>query len=92
MNLTISGLGNASVTGKVTDEVIKLSGSGSFRGGDLQANTANVTISGLGNATTWVTDQLGLTITGSGTVQYYGDPRINQTITGLGNVKSLGSH
>jgi hypothetical protein len=58
---------------------------------DLQIQTANVSVSGLGGATLWVTDELSGEISGAGSVSYYGDPQTNTQSSGIGGFKSLGS-
>ena len=70
---------------------IDISGAGSVNAPDLKIQTANITISGLGGATLWVTDQLTGDISGAGSVSYYGTPQTNTNSSGLGKFKSLGS-
>jgi hypothetical protein len=60
-------------------------------GADLKIQTANVTISGIGGATLWVTDQLTGNISGAGNVSYYGNPQTNTNSSGIGKFESLGS-
>lgn len=91
LKTVLSGIGNVEVSGEVTQAQIDIPGAGSINFGDLKIQTANATISGLGSATLWVTDQLNGNISGAGNVSYYGDPQTNTESTGLGQFKSLGS-
>ena len=90
-DLTTCGEGGLEITGQAGQVDINISGAGSVNAPDLKVKTANVCISGLGNATLWVTDLLTGNISGRGSVSYYGDPLINTTLTGIGKLKSLGS-
>jgi hypothetical protein len=83
LSISISGAGSFQASGKASDQKITLSGAGNYRGQDLQSQTAEVTISGLGQVTLWVTDRLDVTISGTGGVDYYGTPEINQQVSGL---------
>jgi hypothetical protein len=71
-------------------EVI-VSGFGSFNGADLQSDSADVTLSGVGGATVWATARLNATITGVGSVTYYGQPAVTQTTSGLGTIRPAGN-
>ncbi len=92
-NLTavMSGAGNVDMSGKVNSLDATLSGVGNFACGDLQAQTADVRVTGAGGATVWASDNLSVNITGAGSVSYYGSPKISKTITGVGVVNTLGS-
>jgi hypothetical protein len=91
LKVVFSGLGGVDISGSATQVTADLSGAGSLNAPDLQIKTANVTISGLGSATLWVTDQLTGDISGAGSVSYYGSPQTNTSATGLGQFKALGS-
>lgn len=86
----IPGAGKVRIDGKVKDQTVTLAGAGNFSGHDLESKTAKVTLSGVGSAQLWVTDELDVTIAGVGSVEYFGKPTINQSLTMLGKVSSLG--
>ena len=90
LDTNLSGAGTVTVTGIVDRLMVRISGAGGFKGGDLQCQTANVSIPGLGNATVWVIQNLDVSITGAGSVDYYGSPNVTKHISGLGRVNSLG--
>ena len=90
LQAVLSGAGSLAATGTADNLDLVLSGAGSFRGADLQAQTADVTLSGVGNAVVWVTNRLHATVSGVGWVDYYGDPQVTKDGGGLGSVRSLG--
>ena len=88
--LTLSGAGRIEVSGEATDQVINVTGAGSYDGGDLRSERVDVNLSGAGSATVWATEFLDVNISGLGNVRYYGDPEIRETVSGLGNLENMG--
>jgi hypothetical protein len=83
---TLSGAGNIHADGSADQVELRISGFGSFEGGDLAATNAEVHISGAGDATVRVKTALTAGITGAGSVHYYGSPTIKKEISGAGSV------
>lgn len=90
LDATLDGAGSLTVSGKVNQQDVSLSGVGAYQAGDLESETASVNLSGLGSATVWVTGSLDAELTGVGSLEYYGSPQVTQNDTGPGNIKSLG--
>jgi hypothetical protein len=88
--ITASGSSNLDLAGKVNSQAITTSGSGKYLAGDLQSTTANIGISGSGNVTVWVTENLTVDVSGSGNVSYYGNPQVSFDQSGSGNIHNLG--
>jgi len=86
----IPGAGKIAVDGKVNRLSVTLTGAGNFSGHKLKSKISKVTLSGVGSAQLWVTNELDVTITGVGSVEYYGNPLIKQSVTMLGKITSLG--
>lgn len=86
----LSGAGSIETSGTVQALDVKITGAGSYQGADLRSQDANVSITGLGSATLWVTDNLDVDISGAGSVNYYGDPKVDRVIKGLGSLNNLG--
>jgi hypothetical protein len=86
----LSGAGSINASGTATRVEANVSGLGSFKGGSLRSESAEVTLSGTGSATVWATKHLNAHISGLGSVQYYGDPSVTQAVSGLGSVQHLG--
>ena len=90
LSVDISGAGNMDVSGTAANLKVNISGFGNFDGGDLHSISASVSLSGAGNATVWVDEDLNAEISGAGSVNYYGNASVTKQIGGLGNVKHLG--
>jgi hypothetical protein len=91
LNAEISGSGKIEVPGKVGSQRVHISGSGDYDGRNLQSRSADVSVSGSGDSTVWVQDDLTAHISGSGKVDYYGNPKVSQHVSGSGGVHSLGN-
>jgi hypothetical protein len=90
LSIVLQGLGDVKIAGEVLQASIQIPGAGTVSAPDLKIGTADVSISGLGNATLWVTDQLNVIINGSGNISYYGNPHTSKSGGGLGKINSLG--
>lgn len=88
VNTDISGSGNIEIAGRSMDTKLNISGSGSFMGSDFRTTTANVQISGSGNAYIWVLDDLKARVSGYGNIIYKGSPKIDFRSTGAGHIES----
>ena len=82
----ITGSGDIFLEGTADKVDLDILGSGSYRGYDLDANSADVRITGSGDAWILVSDLLRVRISGSGTVRYRGTPDVDVSITGSGRV------
>lgn len=85
----ISGSGNISLAGETRSLDVDISGNGNFKGEDLKAENASVTITGSGDARVFADAQLKADITGSGDVWYKGQASTTSDITGSGQVKKI---
>lgn len=86
IDAAISGSGDIVLEGIADDVDLNIPGSGSYRAYGLDAETADVRISGSGNAWVRVRDFLKVRISGSGTVRYRGFPEVDVSISGSGRV------
>jgi len=82
----VSGSGVITVAGTTDTQRVDISGSGSFRAGELASRAAKVDISGSGDTLIKVSDSLDVRISGSGSVRYRGNPNINEHISGSGDL------
>lgn len=85
----ISGSGSIELNGETKDTKITITGSGDYKAQDLQAENAEVHITGNGNVNVAASVKLNVHITGSGDVYYKGSPSIEQHITGSGSIKQM---
>ncbi len=85
----LSGAGDISLSGEVERQKIRLSGAGKYDGEDLESKLCDITVSGVGDATVNVSEELDVNISGIGNVNYIGSPRVEQKISGLGKITSI---
>ncbi|MFR9805449.1 GIN domain-containing protein [Pseudonocardia sp. RS010] len=84
--ITHGGAARVVVSGRVTRQVVDLTGVGEYDAVDLASEEADVTVSGAGSAVVDVSRSLQARVTGVGSIRYEGSPRVTQEITGLGEV------
>ena len=89
-NIAISGAAECSIAGQVDQQNITVSGTLTYDAPDFESYSANVSISGVGDITVWVSDALDIAISGVGDVHYWGSPVTTTDISGVGNVENLG--
>jgi uncharacterized membrane protein len=85
----ISGSGTIILAGSSSDANIDISGSGNFVGSELQINDTSVEISGSGEATINVAENLKAKISGSGDLYYRGNPTIDFEMSGSGSFQQM---
>jgi hypothetical protein len=90
LKFDISGAGDGQLAGQVNALGLSVSGKGKLLAEQLRAARATVSISGVGNASLWVTDTLRVDISGIGNVDYWGQPEVKRTTSGLGSVTARG--
>lgn len=86
--LLTSGMSKIQCAGVTEAMQISLTGKSEVNALRLQANTADILLSGKGDVEVNVVKSLRATITGIGNVYYYGKPIVVREITGQGQVKS----
>ncbi len=86
VEVDITGSGMIRLHGAASHQKVYITGSGDYKGYGMEVNTAEVNISGSGNAQVLVNQELDVRIQGSGNVFYHGNPEVHANITGSGNV------
>jgi hypothetical protein len=89
LRVDVTGAGQVRLAGQASRQVVRISGTGSFRGEGLSGQTASVTISGTGSARVNASKDLDATISGVGQIQYLGNPRIRRSISGMGSLSPI---
>jgi hypothetical protein len=89
LSVKLGGAGNISAAGTAVNAKVNIDGLGAFEGKQLEAQTAQVTINGAGDATLRVVRQLNATINGAGSVHYAGDPTVSKHVNGLGSISQI---
>jgi Putative auto-transporter adhesin, head GIN domain len=85
--LETSGASKATLDGAVDELIASITGAGDLRAESLQTKTAQISVTGAGDARVAVSDNLKVSITGAGKVEYIGDPHIQREITGAGSIR-----
>ena len=89
--LETTGASKATLDGAVDELVANLTGASNLRAESLQTKTANLSVTGAGNAQIAVSDSLKVSITGAGKVEYIGNPpHLEREITGAGSIRPRG--
>ena len=84
----IGGSGSIRLSGKADKLDFRVTGSGDIYAMDLQARSAEASISGSGSIRVDVKERLDATVSGSGNIFYHGNPHINTRVSGSGNIQS----
>jgi hypothetical protein len=87
LTVELAGSGNVLLAGRVAEQDITLSGSGSYQAGTLTSTNAAIRITGAGNAELQVSDVLQAEMQGVGTIRYRGHPHtVEQSVSGVGTI------
>lgn len=82
-----SGALSARLTGRVDNEVVEISGAGSYLAEHLIAGDATVSVSGVGNVVLHAQRTLNASISGAGVIEYVGNPTVTEHVSGIGRVR-----
>jgi hypothetical protein len=86
--LEAKGASQVSLDGSVDRLLVDMTGASQLAAAGLQAETAEISTTGAGDAEVAVTDTLKVVITGAGKVTYSGNPpTIKKQITGAGSIR-----
>lgn len=85
--LKTAGASKVMLDGAVTDLVASMTGASDLRAESLQTKTAELDVTGAGDARVNVSDTLRASITGAGKVEYSGNPHVERNITGAGTIR-----
>ncbi len=83
----MEGVGYIYAYGQVKNLNVELGGSGSIDLTDLNAKTANCSVTGIGDIRTTVTESLSASMAGTGNIIYFGNPDLVKNITGTGSIQ-----
>lgn len=86
LSVEVTGTGSLTLKGSVTNLTAKCTGTAPLAAGDLSATTADLTLTGTGDATVRVANRLKVVLSGTGSVYYEGSPSADFTCTGTGRI------
>jgi len=89
LHLAIDGAGSVKVQGQVDHLDAGLDGAGNIDALNLTTRKASVNVSGAGNVSLHVIEQLNASVSGVGEVRYVGNPAVTSQISGVGSVKKI---
>lgn len=84
-----SGVVAVEFTGTAENMKLDVSGNGTINALGLEAQNAEVSVSGSGEVSLHAVKALDITISGSGTIGYKGTPAITQRVSGFGTINTL---
>ncbi|MDR0413370.1 MAG: DUF2807 domain-containing protein [Dysgonamonadaceae bacterium] len=90
IRVTLSGAGDAEISGAATDAEFHVSGAGDIRAFDFLANTLDCSVSGAGDIRAFAYERLNISVSGAGDVEYKGNPAsVTQHLSGAGNIRKV---
>ena len=75
------------IGGQVSQQHIRISGSGDYLAANLEGDAVDARITGSGRAHVWANEELDVHISGSGGLRYRGEPRISERLSGSGRIR-----
>jgi hypothetical protein len=89
IDATLSGTGDLSLSGEADSLEAIVSGVGNLDSRDCAVKSADITLSGTGNAVCTVTETVTALLSGIGDLDVYGGARVSARETGLGRVREF---
>lgn len=87
LKIEIDGSSTVVASGKTQALAVTIGGTGKLQANDLHAESAMLSINGVGEAYVYATDHLSANIMGVGNIYYSGNPqKVERSITGVGSV------
>lgn len=87
LEIRVSGVGSVTANGKVGELKVNLSGTGKANLDELVAQTASVSVSGVGNAKIHAIESINARTSGVGGVTIYGNPKkVDSSSSGVGSI------
>lgn len=90
LNFGISGAGTGRISGQAHELTLRVSGKGRLQAENLQVLRAGISISGIGDAEVWATEQLAISVSGFGQVDYWGRPELQRQSSGISRINARG--
>ena len=89
LNAVLGGLGEIVLSGEIQTQVANLSGAGQYQAKDLRSQSADVLVSGAGEAQVWAEETLNAQVTGIGSIKYRGTPALQESGSDMGSIEPL---
>jgi hypothetical protein len=90
LKVDLPGAGLVKLVGYVTQQEIKINGTGNLNAINLVSNETKIEVNGVGKAEINVRETLDAELNGIGTIKYVGEPKeLKQEVRGLGSIKEI---
>ncbi len=89
IKISIAGSGDVFMMGETRDVDLNITGNGDFKGFDLKAENAHISIAGNGDAQVFSSNTLKIIIAGNGSIKYKGNPSVEKKVMGNGSVTHI---
>jgi hypothetical protein len=83
LTVDLGGASRIELAGQATEQKVNLVGAGTYEAGELQSKRATVRLSGMGQASVWVLEDLATEVRGFGSVEVRGKPRVRRAVPAL---------
>lgn len=87
-----SGASSLTISGKVTDQELHLSGASHYFGKALNSQKVQADASGASELELWVEQTLQSNLSGASTVRYFGNPKIDKKTSGASELYRMGEY
>lgn len=85
----LGGLGEIVLSGEIPTQVVNLDGVGGYQAKDLKSQTAEVLVTGAGEAQVWVEEKLKAQVSGIGAIRYRGTPAVEESSSEMGRIEPI---
>jgi hypothetical protein len=90
LDIVLAGAGSIRLKGKVESQSVALRGVGNLEAFDLESQSCQVEVSGMGGAEVYVKENLHARVNGVGSIKYQGDPlTVDDKVSGIGTIESV---
>ena len=90
LDIMLAGAGSVKLRGQAKNQVISLNGVGKLEAFDLESESCEVTVSGMGGVEINVKENLNARVNGVGSIRYKGNPaHVDDQVKGLGTIQMV---
>lgn len=92
LEIMLAGAGSVKLKGRADNQTVSLRGVGNFEAFELESQSCEVTVSGMGGAEVNVKENLNARVNGVGSIKYRGNPHtVDDKVSGIGTIQAADS-
>lgn len=92
LEIMLAGAGSVKLKGRADNQTVSLRGVGNFEAFELESQSCEVTVSGMGGAEVNVKENLNARVNGVGSIKYRGNPNtVDDKVSGIGTIQAADS-